>query len=221
MGLAYLFALLVGMGILTIQAVLGSKDADTEGDVGADKDFDAHKDFDKDIALGGDAGDIDADADAHAEGDHGAHHDHGGMGIAGAVALFLSLRFWIFASLGFGLSGTLLTYLTDVNDVVTLVAAIVMGLGSGLGAALAFRALKRTSSRTAEHTSSAVGRMGRVIVPVDKNSSGKVRIELDGQHFDLIAKSSELRIERGDLVVIDDVDGEIAEVSRAPRELSE
>ena len=41
MGLAYLFALVVGMGILMFQAVMGSKDADADGDVDGDLDADA------------------------------------------------------------------------------------------------------------------------------------------------------------------------------------
>ncbi|MBW2522843.1 MAG: hypothetical protein JRI23_01645 [Deltaproteobacteria bacterium] len=232
MGLAYLFALVVGMGILMFQAVMGSKDADgdadADGDLHADADADLDADADADFDADGDA-DLDADADADGEvgHDHPDFHAHGEAGdgkdlqVGGAfVALFLSTRFWIFASLGFGLSGSLLTYLfTGVSTIATAVTAVFAGVASGLAAALAFRALKRTASRTAAHTRSAVGSVGKVLVPCSKEGMGKVRIELEGQSVDLLAKTGELRIERGDYIVVEEVDGEIAHVSKAPPEL--
>src|SRR5690606_35195556 len=128
---------------LSIQALLGSKDADGDG-------FDKDVDFD----AGGDA-DLDADADADADLDHDGGDVHvesdANLGLGGLVAVFLSLRFWVFASLGFGLSGTLLHYLSSVGAIPTFIAAVVLGLTSGLSAALAFRALKRMSSSVAEH----------------------------------------------------------------------
>ena len=209
MGYAYLFALIVGLGILSIQSVLGSKDADADHDHDLDVDGDAELD-------------ADADADADADGDHGAnaHTDHEAGWDAGFVALFLSVRFWVFASLGFGMSGSLLTFLTSVGVVPTAITAIVMGLACGLGAATAFRALKRSSGHVAEHTSeSAVGMIARVIVPLPEKGIGKVRIELGGRTVDLMAQTTGLRIERGDQVVIEEVDGEMARVGRAPDEL--
>lgn len=206
MGLVYLFFLLVGLGLLMLQAVLGSKDAD-------------HGGFEKDLHL-------EAGADAHADGadhDHDAadhaEHEHGDMGFGGLMALFLQVRFWVFAFLGFGLSGTLLTYLSSVGFLPTLITAMVLGVGSGFTAALAFKLLKRMAGDHAEETSQAVGRVGRVIVPVEPTSVGKVRIELRGQSVDLVAKTHGTRIDRGDLVVIEDMEGEIAQVSRAPEEL--
>jgi membrane protein implicated in regulation of membrane protease activity len=207
MGLAYLFFLLVGLGLLVLQAILGSKDAD-------------HGGFEKDLHL-------EAGADAHAEAgadhdaDHADHaeHDHGDMGFGGLMALFLQVRFWVFAFLGFGLSGTLLTYLTSVGFLPTLITALALGVVSGFTAALAFKLLKHMAGDHAEDTNQAVGRVGRVIVPVDPSSVGKVRIELRGQSVDLVAKTHGSRIDRGDLVVIEDIEGEIAQVSRAPEEL--
>ena len=42
---------------------------------------------------------------------------------------------------------------------------------------------------------------------------------LSGQSVDLVAKTTGLRIEKGDSVVIEEVDGDVAYVSRAPDEL--
>ncbi len=224
MAYAYLFALIVGLGILTIQAFLGSKDADADGDTGLDKDVDLSADADADADFDADAdadADVDADADADAGHAHAGAHTDQELAWTGAdfIALFLSIRFWIFACLGFGLSGSLLHYFTGVDELATAIAAICLGLGSGLAAALAFRILKKTASAVAEHAASAVGTIGRVIVPLPEKGIGKIRIELSGQSVDLIAKTSGLRIERGDQVVIEEIDGEIAHVSRVPDEL--
>ena len=232
MGYAYLFALIVGLGILTIQAVLGSKDADGDADADADQDF--HVDADGNVELDADAdADMEAELDGELEGDaHVGTGGHGGHGHADAhigqevawtgadfFTLFLSVRFWVFASLGFGLSGSLLHYFTAVSPLATAITAIVLGLVSGLSAAFAFRLLKRIASQQAEHSSAAVGRVARVIVPCPEQGIGKVRIELSGQSVDLMAKSSGIRIDKGDMVVIEEIDGEVAQVSRAPEEL--
>lgn len=214
MGLAYVFALIVGVGILTIQSLIGAKDADGDGH-GADKDL--H--FKGELKLGaGDGAHADSEG-APSSHVHVAADKDADMGLGGLVALFLSVRFWVFASLGFGLSGTLLHYLSSVGAIATFITAATLGTVSGFTAALAFRALKRISSGTAEHAASAVGRVGRVVVPVDSEHQGKIRIDLGGQSVDLIAKTQGERVERGDMVVIEEVDGEVAQVSRAPDEV--
>ncbi len=259
MGYAYLFALILGLGILGVQTVLGigkdvDADADADGDFDADADadgeFDADADADADFDADADADgdfDADADADAHVHAGFDAHHDvdhdcgpglnhdaehHVGadghteaehakdISAGGSIAaLFLSTRFWIFTALGFGLSGTLLHYLSSVSFAPTLATAILTGLVSGLMAALAYRALKRSSGERACHTATAVGQVGKVIVPVKQGGLGKVRIEMSGRSVDLLAKTSELRIDVGDYVVIEDVEGDVAQVCAAPEEL--
>lgn len=226
MGYAYIFALVVGLGVLGVQAILGGKDVDADKDFhlegDADADFDA--DLDADADAHADFGDFDADADldGDGDGDHADAHSDQEMSWTGAdfLALFLSIRFWIFACLGFGLSGSILHFLTSVPDVPTAITAGVMGFVSGLIASLAFQLLKRTASATAEHAMTAIGRVGRVIVPVPEKGIGKIRVQLSGQSVDLIARTSTgLRIETGDVVVIEDLEGEIAQVSKAPEEL--
>ncbi|MEM1033809.1 MAG: hypothetical protein AAGN82_25975 [Myxococcota bacterium] len=211
MGYAYLFALVVGLGIVGIQAIMGSKDVDVDGD----GDVDA---FDKDFSIEGDgeaAFDGDGDAEAHASASGGVTD-----GVLDLVTLFLSIRFWVFFCLGFGLAGTLLTYLTGVGAGATAATASALGVGSGLLAALAFRTLKRTASRAVQSTTAgAVGRVGRVVVPPHEQRLGKVRIELSGQTFDLLARTKGPRIDIGEAVIIEEVEGEMAMVSRAPREL--
>jgi membrane protein implicated in regulation of membrane protease activity len=258
MGLAYLFALVVGFGILLVQSLTGiSKDvaagADAHGELGAEADAhaeagaegEAHAEAaaetqaqaevgaDGHGVLGPD-GALHADAPAavHVDAQHeAAAHGSDVTGAAeghtkdvhageGLVALFLSTRFWIFAFLGFGLSGSMLHYLfSSVSGIAAFVTALVAGLGSGLAAALAFRALRNTASAPASNTATAVGRVARVLLPLTKDGVGQVRIELDGQTVDLMAKTAELRIERGESVVIEEIDGDVAQVSKAPAEI--
>jgi membrane protein implicated in regulation of membrane protease activity len=238
MVLTYVFAMIVGLGILGVQAVMGSKELEAEGDLGADKDFhfgdhgnfDAgHGEFDADHAEF----ELEsvADLDHHpgaaaldsADHDAAGHDDpgHDAMGFGGLVALFLSTRFWIFASLGFGMTGTLLSFFSETGSTPTLVTAITMGIVSGLSAALTFRALRRTASAHAASTDTAVGQIGRVLVPCEEGEIGQIRIELRGQSVDVRARTDKLRIERGERVIIEMMEGDMATVSRAPDELQE
>ncbi len=177
----YLIALLVGLGILLAQIVIGSGDG---------------------------------------HGGHGGGGHGNGEPIADdAVALFLSSRFWIFFSLAFGLSGSLLTFFALAPSSIVAVIASLGGLASGLFAALAFRAARRLSVSTSASASEAIGSMGRVLVPCAKGKVGQVRIALKGQTVDLMATTDEEEIARGDEVLIEDMRGEVAHVSPRPHEL--
>lgn len=213
MGSVYLFSLVVGLGILSAQAFMGSKDADADADAEHDFDHDfdiADADVDGEFDLEGEADPAMADGHAEHESD---------LGIGGLAAILLSVRFWIFAALGFGLSGSLLHFLFRYGEPGTLITAITMSLVCGFGAALAIRAVKKSSGGHAEHANSAVGQVGKVLLPLSPERTGQIRIELGGQTVDLLAKSSGLRIERGDVVIVEEVHGEVATVSVAPKEL--
>src|SRR5215213_4528186 len=103
MGVLYIAALIIGLGVLSLSFFLGGHDGD--GSV----------DGDGDAAAG--------DADAHAEHDHGDSHGHAG---AGAIAIFLSLRFWTFGLLAFGLVGSILHFLHLTSGLITPLAAALM-----------------------------------------------------------------------------------------------
>lgn len=189
MGLVYLFALVAGLGILLVQVAMGAKSHDADH---AEDQGDAH---DHDPQLTG----------------AGAEH--------GIVGMFLSTRFWVFAMLGFGLSGSLLTHLTSVGPILSAAVAFGAGWCSGLFAALAFRIVRKNSVSSTSRASQAVGRVGRMIVACPKGGSGKVRIEIGGQAVDFIAESEE-SIDRGVAVLIEDMDGAVAHVSRRPADLA-
>ena len=186
MGLAYLFALVVSLGLLAVQVVMAGRDVDSDGDADHDADHEAHD-----------------GADTH-----------------GALAIVLSVRFWTFFALGFGMSGSLLHFLALAPPIAVFLIAATAGVASGAFAALAFRALKKSSTTTEARASQAVGRVARVVVPCGRELRGQVRIEIGGSSVDLLATTDEDEIARGETVLIEDVQRNVAHVSRRPDELS-
>lgn len=189
MGLIYLAALILGLGTLALQFVLSHG--------------------------GGDAGDHAFEVDGGAEADHDlGHAEATGGGIGGAAALFLSMRFWTFGLMSFGMVGAAIHYLGLCNSVVCALVSAVFGILSGLLAAFVFKNLTRgvTSSETA---TDAVGQLGRVLVPASKKRAGKVRIQVKGKMVDLLA-TSDSDVAEGEEVLVVEVRGTNAHVERAP-----
>jgi membrane protein implicated in regulation of membrane protease activity len=183
MGVLYLAALIVGLGVLGLQFVMGSSGSDAE------------------------ASDLD-----HAEGDHHGHLD------AGIVAIFLSIRFWTFGLMAFGLVGSALHFLSLASPLVTAILAGLMGLGSGTLANLTFRFLTRTHVSSGAEAADAIGQVGRVLIPIERGKRGKIRIAVRGQTVDLLASTDDERLKDGDLVVVEELRGTTAHVSRASRD---
>ncbi len=189
MGLAYLFALVVALGVLILQILMGARGGGHHGDLGH--------------------------AGAGAHGDHA----HAPDGEPAFWTLFLTVRFWIFAALGFGLSGSLLHLFALAHPVLTFGIAAAAGLCSGLFAALAFRMVKRGSTSTEARSSGAVGKLGRVVVPCGRGLTGQVRVELAGSSVDMMATTDDEAIGHGESVIVEEVREGIAHVSRPPAEL--
>jgi membrane protein implicated in regulation of membrane protease activity len=157
------------------------------------------------------------DADAHL--DHDASHD-GESHDTEAWSVFLSARFWTFLLLAFGLVGALITFFGFAGPVVTGIVAAVAGLAAGTFAALALRALRRSQASSSTTLVDAIGTVGRVLIPCAKGKVGKVRLQLKGQAVDVMAMTNEAEIPVGASVVVDDVKGGMAQVSKAPKELA-
>jgi membrane protein implicated in regulation of membrane protease activity len=199
-GIFYLAALIIGFGTIALQLFLsGDHDADAEG--------------------GAHVGDAAADGELDGSGEADPAAGHGAHGEGGFLPIFLSLRFWTFALLAFGLSGTLLHYLDLANAVVTLAVAAGLGVASGLLASLTFRALARAELSSAATSRDAVGQIGRVLVPLGKSRRGKIRIELKGQTVDLLATTDDEELEAGQMVVVEELRDTTAHVTQAPPEL--
>jgi membrane protein implicated in regulation of membrane protease activity len=199
MGLVYLAALVIGLGILLVQVAFGGRDGEH--------------------GLGHAAGPVDGAAgDASGE-DHPLKAGH--PGDDGPLAVVFSFRFWIFAFLGFGLSGSLLHFLNLAGAGAVAILASAAGIGSGAFASLVVRAVTRSSASSSVNLSEAVGREARVLVTCEKGRTGQVRIALRGQSVDLLATTDEEDIARGEPVLIEDVRDGVAQISRRPRELDD
>jgi membrane protein implicated in regulation of membrane protease activity len=196
MGVIYIAALIIGLGIVSLSFFMGAQD----GGDGGDGDID---------------GEVDAgDADVHADVGHGDAHGHGHADTS-AIAIFLSLRFWTYGLLAFGLVGTILHFLKLAGGLATPITATLLGLISGLLATYTFRLLERTQSTSGAEASEAIGQVGRVLVPIERGKRGKIRIEVRGQTVDLLASTDDEQLRDGDQVVVEEIRGTTAHVSRA------
>ncbi len=205
LGTLYVAALVLGLGVNLLQFVLAGLE-------GGDADVD-HGDLD----AGGDGelGTADHGEIVHPTG-AAAHH-----GIeAGFLPLVLSLRFWTFGSLAFGVVGSLLHFLGLAPALVSLAVATAVGLGSGLFSSWVFRALARSSSQSGAVATDAVGQVGRVLVPVERGARGKVRIQVRGQTVDYLATTDDERLEAGMDVLVAEVRDDEVHVCRAPSEFA-
>jgi membrane protein implicated in regulation of membrane protease activity len=194
MGLFYVAALVVGLGVLLLQVVLGS-----HGHGGGDHTLDhghGHGGADKELTKGAQSG------------------------IGGIVGVVLSVRFWVFFCLAFGLSGTLIHSLSLAGTIATILIASGAGASSGVFAVLAFRAVTRGSLSTTQHASKARGQLAKVLVPVGKGRVGQVRIQLGGSSMDMMATTDDEELGRGEVVLVEDVNGGVAHVSKRPNELA-
>jgi membrane protein implicated in regulation of membrane protease activity len=196
-GIIYLAALVFGLGIQALQFVMAGADADA--DVDADVDVDGDADF---------GGDADHDLAGHA----------GGHEVGGFLPILLSVRFWTFGALAFGLSGSLLHFLQLAPASVTPIVAVAAGLVAGFFASWAFKQLARSMTTSGASEVEAVGQVGKVLVPLKGGARGKVRIQLRGQTTDYLALSDDGDFEEGADVLITEIEDGQVRIARAPSE---
>jgi membrane protein implicated in regulation of membrane protease activity len=176
-------------------------------------------------SIFGGHGDAHGDAGGHGDahdpghgGDHQGQHDHDRAHAAAAVPFF-SLRFWAFALAFFGLSGALLT-VTGALGLVTPFLAGGMGLGCGYLSARVLQSLARRPVGLLGSAESHLGREGRVLLPVQRGTRGKVRLSIGGMSTDLIAETdSEGALAPGDTALVVGMRGTVALVERSPAAL--
>lgn len=123
-----------------------------------------------DLGMDGDAAlDLELDADADLAGGSGV--DAGG---APAAAIF-SLRALLFALLGFGATGTLLTALGAApSSPLTLVLSVGAGLSVGVAVGALLGYLRRSDTHSRPGDQGFRGLTGRVVLPVGVESPGQV-----------------------------------------------
>ena len=188
----YLAALVFGLGLFAVQVLSGSS-----SDTGADADgpvLDAEGSG-KDLALAG---------------------AHGGPEWA---AIVLSLRFYMFTAIAFGIVGAPVSWLGLASPAATLLAALLTGLVIGFFATQAWRALQRQTLSSGAEAGELVGKLGRVLVACEKERPGKVRLQVRGQLIDCIATTDEARLAAGTAVVVQELKGQHVHVCAVPSEL--
>jgi len=152
---------------------------------------------------------------------HGADHD-GSHDLHGTSSwsLLVSVRFWSFGLLAFGFVGTALTLLQLTSPITTGVLATIMGVASGLATTVLLRWLRSSSPSSHATSADTVGRVGRVLVPIEKGVHGRIRVEIKGSAQDFVASANEA-IREGESVVVEEEgnDGTVV-VSRAPNEIT-
>lgn len=181
----YLFSVIVGGVLLGASVLLGGHD---DADLG-----------DADLGDGGDLGhgsigDADFDADGDGEfgkGEFGKDLALDGFGADFFLWTFRSVRFWTFFLAFFGMTGLSLDGLGLMGPMAALAAAIGMGSASGLGASAAIRVLAADTSGRAASSRDYIGKTVRVVVPVEGEEVGKVRLRLKGQTVDVLATTDE------------------------------
>lgn len=163
----------------------------------------------------GSEADLDGGGDDHhnGHGDHTGHAKAEGLAPAGAViATLASVRFWSFFAAAFGLSGTLLTLLS-MNRELTLAFSLVLGAGLGAAVSNALRVLSRDTVSAEMSTQSLAGREAVVVIAITPGKPGKIRLSHQGQITELLATTSERRIERQEQVLVVQVSQGVAEVT--------
>ncbi len=166
-----LFATYVGCLIVGGGLVLISFFSDTDHDADVDMDMDVDVDVDLDI---------DADHDVAVP-----------TSIDAGDALWLpllSLRFWIFFSAFFGLTGTILHLLDQLTWQATLGTSVGFGVGSGWLVSTIVRKLRsaRVDSNIDPHRD-YVGCVGEVILAIEPGDPGLVRLRVKGVDVDVTA----------------------------------
>jgi membrane protein implicated in regulation of membrane protease activity len=156
---------------------------------------------------------------AHAAHGHTGHAPHGGPADLGWISIFSSFRFYMFAAIAFGAVGAPATAFDSGAPTLTLVVALVTGVGLGGLAALGFRALGRETLSSSADAAEVLGQVGRVLVACEKGRTGKVRLTIRGQIIDVIATTDEPRLEPGTGVIVQDVHDGSVHVCEAPIEV--
>lgn len=196
MGTLYLVTLFVGLGTILVQLLLST-------------DKDAHGAFDVDS--------VDADGSTESHFDAGADGDadHGEADGLAPLAVLLSLRFWTFSLMSFGLFGSFLHFLSLADPAIAAAAATVMGLFCGWFASWAFFKLSSSSTNSGADSSELLGQVGRVILPPNEAGRAKVRLRVKGQLIDYLA-TTDGELEAGSSVMVEEVRGNQVHVSPAP-----
>jgi hypothetical protein len=173
----YLFAAIIGGGLLLF-SVLGGAEHGVDHDASG---VDAGHD------LGHDVG--------HDAGTDASHDTDAGQGAGWAGELVLGLfrpRNIVFFAAGFGVTGTLLTLLTDTSTSAGLVSSVAMGLASMVVTHGTFVWLRRSESAVDTMSDAEMeGCVGRVVLPLAPGERGRIACLIGEREVHVIARLAE------------------------------
>ena len=157
-------------------------------------------------------------------GDEGGGEDSGGGdgGIAAVMFRLLPLSTIAFVLATFGVCGLVLG-LVDTGTATTFVASAGAAVAAGALNSSLFAYLRRSEADSEVSDRQLAGAVGRVVLPVAGDRRGRVAVEVGGQQRYLSARSmpdapSELEV--GASVLVVEVEGGVARVSRLDQELT-
>ena len=169
----YIFAAILGGGLLLF-SVLAGAEHDADHDASA---LDSGHDFDHEVDH-----DLTHDADAA----------HAHLGAADLVLGLFKPRNFTFFMAGFGLTGTLLTLLTPWNAGGSLLPALGMGVASMVATHGVFTWLRRSDTAVDVISDADMeGCVGRVILPLVPGNRGRIACKLGGREIHLTAALDE------------------------------
>jgi hypothetical protein len=183
----YLATLGFGCSLIVVSLLLG----------GAEKSFDKELSFDKSLSLEDKSFDKAPDSPV-------------------VWTPFLSMRFWTFGAMSFGLAGTLLT-LMGVPAMLVLMVAMVAGSGMGIAAAWFFRALKGEEVSGDTSFERYTGEEARVVVGIRSDQPGKIAVHTLAGRVEMPATTRDVHpIAAGSVVIVASVRDGVADVSQLP-----
>lgn len=186
----YWFCFLFG-GFFVALAAIGGLDSAFEAEFDADIDAD----FDAEMAP-----DVDADVEAPSDFDIPEP--------AGDRRRFwlpiTSFKFWTFGLCFFGMTGLVLQWISPgLPGFWQLALSIGMGLFLGTAIAAILRQLRHRQVDSLVRSTDLVGLQGVVVLPLDVQSRGKVRLEVKNSLLELVAYTDSPRtFQPGEIVVV-------------------
>lgn len=196
----YIFCLIIGGGLLAFSLLGGIDDADADFDVDTEIDLDA-----------------DVDVETELEGDTEGPQVGGGWT---PLRDFLSVRSLIYLLAGFGAAGLLLRMFTEASLAAELTVALLTGLVAAFLAGSLYGWVRSSESGiVARDNDYLVGRPAQVILAVVPGRQGKISLLADGREIQLLARlhgADDAACNRGDAVVVVDIEGDVALVTAAP-----
>ncbi len=116
---------------------------------------------------------------------------------------FLTVKFWTFGSCFFGLTGIVLSKFTpEMSEVAIASISVLIGSFCGTSMVWVLRNLRHFADSLIR-ANDLIGQSGKVSIPFDSQSNGKVQLTVKGSNLDLVAFTDEEKgFNKGDRVLV-------------------